>query len=210
MTSAHFRLLAVTLVPFSGCFRFHDILMTVILTSWLSSPWHSWHLSNSYLGFLAIIITTFMTSSWQPPWPPVRHSRWCPTPEPEAVCGWTAPQSNDQWAGRLAGCTCGGGGGGGGATCLFTRLDSSLVNKQVGGYSTNTVVIKDDLPPLPEFVYTTKLFLKRCVSAASVKCPYDKIDEVDTMFLNRCVSAPVVELHWGGSPTNRASMSSFC
>ena len=42
-------------------------------------------------------------------------------------------------------------------------------------------------------------FLKRCVSAAAVECPYNKIDMVDKVFLKGCVSASVVELHWGGS-----------
>ena len=41
-------------------------------------------------------------------------------------------------------------------------------------------------------------FLKRCVSAAVVECPYDKIDEVNKVFLKRCVSASVVELYRDG------------
>ena len=52
-------------------------------------------------------------------------------------------------------------------------------------------------------------FLKRCVSAAAVECPYDKIDEVDTVFLKKCVSASVVELYRGGSATNGANLSSL-
>ena len=45
-----------------------------------------------------------------------------------------------------------------------------------------------DLPTLPEFVFATKLtwltqFLKRCLSAAVVECPYNEIDEVDTVLL---------------------------
>ena len=54
-----------------------------------------------------------------------------------------------------------------------------------------------------KFVYTAKLmrltqFLKKCVSEAVVKCPYNEIDEVETVFLKRCVSASVVELHGEG------------
>ena len=69
--------------------------------------------------------------------------------------------------------------------------------------------MSNTFPQLPEFVYTTKLmrltqFLKRCVSAVAVKCPYNNIDEGDTVFLKSCVSASVtvVELHQGGSATN--------
>ena len=39
-------------------------------------------------------------------------------------------------------------------------------------------------------------FLKRCVSAAVVDCPYDEIDEVETLVLKR-------------SATNGATTSSF-